>query len=112
MNIDHPFRLDNEIALITGGGTGLGLGMARCFVAAGAKVVIVGRREAELSKAVGELGKSVFAVPHDVTQFDRAARLIERAQEAAGGAISIVVNNAGIHLKKPATQTSAAEFNS
>ena len=112
MSIDHPFRLDDEIALITGGGTGLGLGMARCFVAAGAKVVVVGRREAELAKAVAELGKSAYAMPHDVTQFDRAGELIERAQNAAGRPVSILVNNAGIHLKKPATQTNAAEFNS
>jgi gluconate 5-dehydrogenase len=38
------FNLAGQTALITGGGTGLGLGMARCFVAAGAKVVLVGRR--------------------------------------------------------------------
>src|SRR5690242_6326773 len=108
MNTDRPYRLDDEIALITGGGTGLGLGIARCLVAAGSKVVIVGRREGELNKAVAELGKNAFALPHDVTQFDRAGELIDRADKMAGGKISILVNNAGIHLKKPATQTSAA----
>jgi gluconate 5-dehydrogenase len=110
--MDLPFRLDNEIALITGGGTGLGLGMARCFTAAGARVVLVGRRESELTRAVAELGNRAFAMAHDVTQFDRAGELIGRAQQAADGPISILVNNAGIHLKKPATQTSGAEFNS
>ena len=40
----NPFRLDGEVALITGGGTGLGLGIAQCFVEAGAKVILLGRR--------------------------------------------------------------------
>jgi NAD(P)-dependent dehydrogenase (short-subunit alcohol dehydrogenase family) len=108
----NAFRLENEIALITGGGTGLGLGMARCFVESGARAVLVGRRGAELAQAVAELGNNAFAVPHDVTQVDRAAELIDRAGKAAGGDITILVNNAGVHLKKPATQTTAAEFSS
>ena len=45
------FQLDNQLAVITGGGTGLGLGIARIFVQAGAKVVIVGRREEKLREA-------------------------------------------------------------
>ncbi|WP_349258560.1 SDR family NAD(P)-dependent oxidoreductase, partial [Aggregatilinea sp.] len=39
------FSLEHETALITGGGSGLGLGIARCFVEAGARVILVGRRE-------------------------------------------------------------------
>ena len=56
MNSENPFRLDNETALITGGGTGIGLGIARCMVKAGARVVLVGRRENELASACAELG--------------------------------------------------------
>src|SRR5437762_1927162 len=89
------FRLDGETALITGGGSGLGLGIARCFVEAGAKVVLVGRREVELKHAASELGESVGFVAHDITQLDRAAELIERAQFVAKRPISILVNNAG-----------------
>ena len=96
------FRLENETALITGGGTGLGLGIAKCFVAAGARAIIVGRREAELKSAASELGKSASYVAHDVTQLDRAAELVSRAEKASGSPITILVNNAGIHLKKPA----------
>src|SRR5206468_8968725 len=98
--MDDPFRLDNETALITGGGTGLGLGMARCFVAAGARVVLVGRREAELASASKELGSAASFVSHDITQLDRAADLIHRAESVSKSAISILVNNAGVHLKK------------
>jgi gluconate 5-dehydrogenase len=107
-----PFRLVSETAIITGGGTGLGLGMARCFVRAGAKVVLIGRRESELEKAAGELGKTASFVAHDVTRVDEAGELIKRAESAANSPISILVNNAGIHLKKAADQTSPAEFNS
>jgi gluconate 5-dehydrogenase len=107
----EPFRLDNEVALITGGGSGLGFGMAKCFVAAGAKVVLVGRRESEVRRAASELGPSAGFVPHDITQLDRAAELLTRAESTAGSPISILINNAGIHLKKPAVETAPAEFN-
>src|SRR5438552_6630226 len=109
--MDDPFRLNGETALITGGGTGLGLGIARCFVSAGAKVVLVGRREVELAKAVKELGSSAGFVAHDITQLDRAGKLITRAESVAKSPVSILVNNAGIHLKKLATETTPAEFN-
>ena len=105
-----PFRLDGEVAIITGGATGLGLGMARCFVASGAKVVLVGRREEELKHAVAELGSAASYVRHDVTAYDKAAGLIEAATRGAGVVPSILVNNAGVHLKKPAVETSPEEF--
>lgn len=106
-----PFSLKGEIALITGGGSGLGLGMAKSFVAAGARVILVGRRADVLQKAVKTLGKAATFVAHDITQLDEAKLLIRRVEKESG-AISILVNNAGIHLKKPAVETSAAEFNS
>lgn len=105
-----PFNLTSETALITGGGTGLGFGMARCLAAAGAKVVLVGRREAELKSAAGEIGAAASFVSHDVTQLDRAGDLIHKAGAAAGSPVSILINNAGIHLKKRAQDTSPAEF--
>jgi gluconate 5-dehydrogenase len=108
----NPFDLSTETALITGGGTGLGLGVARCMARAGATVVLVGRREAELKAAVDSIGPRAKHVAWDVTQVDRAAELISRASDVAGAPISVLVNNAGIHLKKSAVDTSPAEFNS
>jgi NAD(P)-dependent dehydrogenase (short-subunit alcohol dehydrogenase family) len=108
----NAFRLDGETALITGGGTGLGFGMAQCFARAGAKVVLVGRREQELKDAAASIGTLASHVSHDVTQLDRAAELVQAAERIAGAPISILVNNAGIHLKKPAEQTTPAEFQS
>ena len=100
-----PFTLEGEVALITGGGTGLGLGIARCMVAAGARVVLVGRREPELRAAAEDLGPAASFVPHDITQVDRAHGLLEQV-----GPVSILVNNAGVHLKKWAVDTSPAEL--
>ena len=103
------FDLSGQVALITGGGSGLGLGMARCLVAAGAKVVLVGRRKAELEAACTALGEQAFAIPADITEAGIAPRLVDEA-EALAGDVSILINNAGVHLKKPAIQTTDAEF--
>jgi len=78
------FRLDGEVALITGGGSGLGLGMARCMVCAGATVVIVGRREAPLQAAQAELGERVLYEVADITEFAKVEALVGRIAERAG----------------------------
>jgi len=104
------FSLQGERALITGGGTGIGLGMARCFVQAGARVVLVGRRESELSKAAAELGSAALFISHDITKLEQAGELVAKAASAAGGAISILVNNAGHGLKKSALETTDADL--
>jgi len=105
----EPFALSGQTALITGGGTGLGLGIARCFVAAGARVVLVGRRKDELAKACSSLGDAAFSLSGDVTKLDTAPALVEAAERLAGP-VTVLVNNAGVHLKKPAVETTDAEF--
>lgn len=96
-----PFRLDGEIAIITGGATGLGFGMARCFVASGAKVVLVGRREEELKNAVAALGSAATHVAHDVTNFDRAGELVEAATLAAGASPGVGSELQLFPMKRP-----------
>lgn len=103
------FDLTGQTALITGGGTGLGLGMARCLLAAGACVVLVGRRKEELDKACAALGANAFGLPGDVTNLNTAPGLLDQAEKVAG-AVNLLINNAGVHLKKPATETTDAEF--
>jgi len=107
--LHSAFDLTGQTALITGGGTGLGLGMARCIVASGAKVVLVGRRKDELENACASLGKGAFALVGDVTKLETAPALVDKAEKLAGP-ISILINNAGVHLKKTSTETSDAEF--
>jgi NAD(P)-dependent dehydrogenase (short-subunit alcohol dehydrogenase family) len=79
--------------------------MAQCFVQAGARVILVGRREERLREAASALGAAASYIVHDVTEVDRAAELLDRA-----GEVSILVNNAGVHLKKLAIDTTPAEF--
>lgn len=105
----NPFRLEGEVALISGGGTGLGLAIARCMASAGARVVLTGRRAAVLKEEAAAIGPQAGFVVCDVTRFKDAARVVARAQ-ALFGPITILVNNAGIHLKKFALETSEAEF--
>src|SRR5262249_19269543 len=107
--MNKVFSLEGETALITGGGSGLGLGMATCFVEAGAKVVLVGRRADVLEASAKKLGPNAFAEAHDITKLDQAGALIERATKRVGP-ISILVNNAGVHLKKSAVDSTPEEF--
>ncbi len=108
-DFQQAFSLAGELALITGGGTGLGFGMAQAFVAAGARVVLVGRRSDVLQEAAAQLGSAATFQVHDVTDTASAPALVSRISEQAGPP-TILVNNAGTHLKKPAIDTSEAEF--
>ncbi|HOF10973.1 MAG TPA: glucose 1-dehydrogenase [Opitutaceae bacterium] len=103
------FSLQGQVALITGGGTGIGLAIAQSMHAAGARVVLVGRREAELQAATRSLGERASYVVHDITQLDAAQSLVDRVTKEVGP-INCLVNNAGIHLKKPAIETTPEEF--
>jgi len=103
------FSLRAEHALITGGATGIGQAIARAMHAAGARVTLVGRREPELAAAVKELGERSAYLVHDITKVGLTAGLVERITREHGP-VTCLVNNAGIHLKKPAVDTSVEEF--
>ena len=105
----QAFDLSGEIALVTGGGTGLGFGMARCLVEAGATVVITGRREHVLQKAVDDLGHSAHYRVYDVTKLDSAREFIASI-ESEIGTVTILINNAGQHVKKYVEHTEAEDM--
>jgi gluconate 5-dehydrogenase len=106
---NDPFRLDGDIALVTGGGTGIGLGIGRCLAERGAHVVLAGRREDLLAEAAEAIGHSAEAMTLDVT--DRAAlpAAVERIEQDVGP-IAALVNNAGNHIKAAALDHSDADF--
>ncbi|SFQ83797.1 SDR family NAD(P)-dependent oxidoreductase [Hymenobacter arizonensis] len=111
---EHPqpanvFSLEGKLALVTGGGTGIGLEIARCMTAAGATVVITGRREEVLRDAVEGMGESAQYIVNDITDLASIDGLVAQI-EATYGPLDILVNNAGINLKKPALEVTDEEF--
>lgn len=105
---DNPFRLENQLALVTGGGSGLGLATCQALVQAGAQVIITGRRIELLQQACAQLGPAAHYLQHDVTDLAAIPALIEQIEQQFGG-LDILVNNAGIISKKLAIETSDAE---
>jgi gluconate 5-dehydrogenase len=97
------FDLTEKIALITGSSQGIGFGIARGLGQAGATIILNGRNEERLNRAVSTLsseGSKVFGYPFDVSnsnQIDQKISSIEREV----GAIDILVNNAGIQRRGP-----------
>ncbi|MBL7740922.1 MAG: SDR family oxidoreductase [Chitinophagaceae bacterium] len=77
--------LADKKIVVTGGTTGIGLSAARAFIAQGAKVVVMGRNEDNVSKAGHELGKNAFAIGGDAAQPGTTTRAIEHCLEKFGG---------------------------
>lgn len=88
-------RLENRVAVVTGGTSGIGLEIAKCLVKEGAFVYITGRRQRELDKAVAAIGQNVTAVQGDVQVQADLDRLYARIGAEREG-VDIVVANAGI----------------
>ncbi len=101
--MQQPFSLQGRVALITGGGTGIGFDIAKCFLASGATVIITGRREDVLKEAIANLGAGAHYVVNDVADLSLTSQLVT-GLVAQYGAIDILVNNAGINMKRPATE--------
>jgi NAD(P)-dependent dehydrogenase (short-subunit alcohol dehydrogenase family) len=87
-------KLDGKIAVITGGNSGIGLATAKRFAAEGAKVVITGRRQAELDKAVADVGHGAIGVQGDVAKLADLDRLYATVKEKHGR-VDVLFANAG-----------------
>ena len=90
-----------KVALVTGGGTGIGRATAMELARTGAKVVVCGRRPEPLEAVQAELGEDCLAVPTDVREPEQVAALVDRALERFGR-IDVLVNNAGGQFLAPA----------
>jgi NAD(P)-dependent dehydrogenase (short-subunit alcohol dehydrogenase family) len=95
--VTDRFSLDGRVAVITGGGTGIGRGTALVLAEHGADVVLAARRAEPLESTANEvraLGRRALAVPTDVTSAEQCQALIDRTVHELGR-IDILVNNAG-----------------
>src|SRR5713226_5647336 len=96
------FDLGGKVAIVTGGNGGIGLGMARGLAEAGADIAIVGRNEAKSAAAVAELkkaGAKAISITADVTDKAAVTAVVERVGHELGR-IDVLVNNAGINIRK------------
>lgn len=102
-------QLDNRIALVTGGSSGIGLATARCFVDEGALVYLTGRREAELNAAAESIGERAVAVPGDVADLASLDALFATIRERSGR-LDVVFANAGGGGLAPLARTTEKDF--
>jgi NAD(P)-dependent dehydrogenase (short-subunit alcohol dehydrogenase family) len=99
----------NKIAIVTGGGSGLGFAIAKKFTENGITTIIAGRDKEKLNKAKEQLGNLCHAKTCDVSDLGSIPKFIgDIAKEF--GQIDILVNNAGINQKKEFTEVSDEEF--
>jgi NAD(P)-dependent dehydrogenase (short-subunit alcohol dehydrogenase family) len=105
--------LSGKVAFITGGGTGIGAGIARAFAGAGASVAIVGRRSEVLESTVEMIQKDGgrgVAVPSDVTDLDKLSVAVDDVVARLGGLDIVVANAGGPPLPGPVLDMSADDW--
>ena len=102
-------RLKDKTAIITGGGTGIGLATARAFCKEGAKVILFGRRKEKLENAVEKLGGSAIIVQGDMTNNNDLDQLINETLHNFKK-IDILVNNAGLFNGSPLHEISDSQW--
>src|SRR5262245_19644543 len=97
-------KLTGKIALVTGGGSGIGAASAKLLLQEGARVAIAGRNQAKLNQVTEQLGNPVDLIPvaADVSHQRQVVMLVANVTKKFGGPIDILVNNAGTNLKERA----------
>lgn len=98
--IQNWYDLTGDVAIVTGGATGLGLAITRCLVSAGAKVAVVSHGDPErIQETLKEFGGKAVFYRHDITDTDHAQEVVDQIVKDMGK-VTILINNAGNHCKK------------
>ena len=106
------FDLSDKVAIVTGGNGGIGLGMAKGLAEAGAKIAVIGRnieKNASAVNAIQNLGAKALAVETDVRDSNAVTNMVE-AVVAEWGRVNILINNAGINIRKRPEDLSEEEW--
>ena len=109
VDLECLMRLTGKVAIITGGGSGIGKAIARAFVREGASVVIAGRDSKKLDRAAAEIGGECLAVSSDVSKTGDVRKLVDAALEKFQR-INVLVNNAAVLLPGTAESLSEEQF--
>ena len=107
MAVLDSFRLDDKVAVVTGGNRGIGMALARALGEAGARVAIAARDTARTETVAGELG--AFAVTTDITDAASVDGMLETVT-AELGPVDVLVNNAGTCFHRPALDVPDEEW--
>jgi NAD(P)-dependent dehydrogenase (short-subunit alcohol dehydrogenase family) len=105
-------RLDGRVALVTGGSRGLGLGIALALAHAGADVALAARTRGELDLAarlIEKRGRRALVLEADLVEAERARQIV-RETAAQLGRLDVLVNAAGINLRRPVETFTEADF--
>ena len=104
-------RLRDKIAIVTGAGSGFGEGIAKKFVAEGAKVIVADRNAEAAARVASALGAAAHAVTADVSRAADVKAMADASEARFGGGIDILVNNAGIgHKPQPLEDLAEDEY--
>jgi len=112
VNVLDRFRLDDQVVIVTGASSGLGVAFAQAFAEAGADIVLGARRVDRLpvtGQLVEAAGRRFAYEQTDVTEPEQCDRLVQKAVDAFGR-VDVLINNAGLGWARPATRETPEEF--
>lgn len=102
-------KLNGKIAVITGGSSGIGLGIAKRFVREGARVAITGRNQGTIDKALSEIGANGIGIRGDVSSVNDLTRIYRTVADQLGKIDTLIVN-AGVYILGPLDQFTEDQF--
>lgn len=102
-------KLKDKVAVITGGSSGIGLGIAKRFAEEGAKVAITGRNQETINEALVEIGPNGLGIQGDVSNLNDLTRIYQTVEEKFGK-VDVLIANAGVYVLGPLADFTEEQF--